>query len=98
METVYRQKMCAVLYPFAAKALQAGSLTQAEVAAAIATTAEGYSFPTNLGLNPPKGGLAHRNPAASFCADFVRGMSEQAFVQQLEDLARKSFAWPTKQL
>jgi hypothetical protein len=56
METVDRTKISKLLYPHAAAALKNGSLNAEDVSAAIASTAEGYSFPTNLDRDPPKGG------------------------------------------
>jgi ectoine hydroxylase-related dioxygenase (phytanoyl-CoA dioxygenase family) len=58
MEAIDRTEMCKALYP----ALQ--TLTEAEAANAIAATAEGYSFPTNLDRDPPIGGLAPKSQAA----------------------------------
>ena len=54
MEAVDRRAMSLALYP----ALRRLGLTEAEQAAAIAATAEGYAFPTNLDTDPPVGGLA----------------------------------------
>lgn len=58
MEAINRTAMCKALYPV----LQ--SLTPTEAANAIAATAEGYSFPTNLDRDPPLGGLAPKSQAA----------------------------------
>ena len=58
MESVDRLKMSVRLYP-ALKGLLAGqAITPAEADNAIAASAEGYSFPTNLDRDPPKGGMA----------------------------------------
>jgi ectoine hydroxylase-related dioxygenase (phytanoyl-CoA dioxygenase family) len=56
METVDRTRMSAALYPALLK-LQ-GQMSDEAVSNAIASCAEGYSFPTNLDLDPPLGGLA----------------------------------------
>jgi len=87
MESVDRQKMCGLLFPHAMKARQDGSLTQAELTAAIAASAEGYSFPTNLDLDPPKGGLAPESQHAFFIRALSEGLSEQAFVEGLARMA-----------
>ena len=58
MESIDRTRMCKALYP----ALL--TLAEAEAANAIAATAEGYSFPTNLDRDPPLGGLAPKSQAA----------------------------------
>lgn len=60
MESIDRTAMCKALYP----ALLASDLTDAQTAHAIAATAEGYSFPTNLDRDPPIGGLAPKSQAA----------------------------------
>ncbi len=60
METVDRVAMVKTLYPV----LRDGSLTQSQIACAIAASAEGYSFPTNLDRDPPVGGLAPKTQAA----------------------------------
>ena len=61
MESVDRLKMSLRLYP-ALKDLVAGkAISAAEADNAIAASAEGYSFPTNLDRDPPKGGMAPKN-------------------------------------
>lgn len=59
METVDRTRMVKALYP----ALLAGGLTPAQIANAIAASAEGYPFPTNLDRDPPLGGMAPKSQA-----------------------------------
>jgi ectoine hydroxylase-related dioxygenase (phytanoyl-CoA dioxygenase family) len=60
MEAIDRTAMCKALYP----ALLALDLAASQAANAIAATAEGYSFPTNLDRDPPLGGLAPKTQAA----------------------------------
>jgi ectoine hydroxylase-related dioxygenase (phytanoyl-CoA dioxygenase family) len=60
MEAIDRTAMCKALYP----ALLAATLSETQTANAIAATAEGYSFPTNLDQDPPLGGLAPKSQAA----------------------------------
>lgn len=87
METVDRRKMCDLIYPYAAEAVKKGTLTAAEIAAALASTAEGYAFPTNLDRDPPKGGLAPETQQA-FCARALsEGLNKQAFSAQLKAMA-----------
>jgi ectoine hydroxylase-related dioxygenase (phytanoyl-CoA dioxygenase family) len=64
MEAIDRTAMCKALYPVLLAAEADGSLTGAEIANAIAASAEGYSFPTNLDRDPPIGGLAPKSQAA----------------------------------
>jgi ectoine hydroxylase-related dioxygenase (phytanoyl-CoA dioxygenase family) len=58
MEAIDRTTMCKALYPVL------HTLTAEGAANAIAATAEGYSFPTNLDRDPPIGGLAPKSQAA----------------------------------
>ena len=53
MEQVDRARVVNAVYP----ALRQGSLGAAELAAAVAASAEGYPFPTNLDLDQPVDGL-----------------------------------------
>lgn len=63
METVDRTAMCKRLYPALRAAKRDGSLTEAQIACAVASSAEGYSFPTNLDRDPPLGGMAPKSQA-----------------------------------
>lgn len=63
METVDRDRMVRALYPVLLAAQTAGSLTAQQISAVIASSAEGYSFPTNLDRDPPLGGLAPKTMA-----------------------------------
>jgi ectoine hydroxylase-related dioxygenase (phytanoyl-CoA dioxygenase family) len=58
MESIDRTRMTGMLYPVLRRLRADGALSDAEVEAAIAASAEGYAFPTNLDRDPPIGGLA----------------------------------------
>ncbi|MCA9188905.1 MAG: phytanoyl-CoA dioxygenase family protein [Pirellulaceae bacterium] len=58
MESVDRTRMCLALYPALCELRDARQLSAERIASAIAASAEGYSFPTNLDRDPPIGGLA----------------------------------------
>jgi len=61
-----------------------------DVANVIASTAEGYPFPTNLDRNPPIGGLAPRT-MADFLAEAVReGWTDAQLDDVLAKLERKN--------
>ena len=64
METLDRDAMTLAIYPVLAKLTADGTLDRAQIQAAIAACAEGYSFPTNLDTDPPVGGLAPETQAA----------------------------------
>ncbi|MEN8895870.1 MAG: phytanoyl-CoA dioxygenase family protein [Yoonia sp.] len=87
METVDRRGMSNALYPAAIAAK--GTLTEAEMAAATAACAEGYSFPTNLDRDPPVGGLAPETQAALFARALEERMSEDAFTAALDAQAER---------
>jgi ectoine hydroxylase-related dioxygenase (phytanoyl-CoA dioxygenase family) len=92
METVDRQKMCKILYPYAVKSQRNGTLSLSELNAAIAAFAEGYSFPTNLDRDPPKGGLAPETQQAAFRRSIAAGVGDQDFAELLEEMQVKQLA------
>ncbi len=73
MEAADRDGMCRKLYPVVQGLLASGGLDEVSKHAAIASCAEGYSFPTNLDKDPPVGGLAPETQAALF----ERALSEE---------------------
>lgn len=62
METVDRTAMCTALYPVLHQWKQQGA-TERELRNVVAAAAEGYSFPADLDLDPPMGGLAPESQA-----------------------------------
>ncbi len=87
METVDRDKMCGLVYPVAQRALSENRVGQSDLVAAIGATAEGYSFPTNLDLDPPAQGLAPETQAAFFQRALREKMSSEAFSEHLNTMA-----------
>ena len=79
METIDRAKMCVLTYPSAAKYFEDQTLSISEIKAAIAATAEGYSFPTNLDNDPPVGGLAPETQQALFLRALESKMAKAEF-------------------
>ncbi|SUZ33383.1 hypothetical protein ROE7235_03153 [Roseibaca ekhonensis] len=92
METVDRRKMCKLLYPFALESRNDGTLNASELAATIAAAAEGYSFPTNLDRDPPKGGLAPETQQALFARAIAESMNDQEFASHLDQMSAKQTA------
>ncbi len=86
METVDRDRMCKLLYPHAVRARQEGKLDASELSAAIAATAEGYSFPTNLDRDPPTNGLAPETQAAFFERALLEEFDERSFGERLDQM------------
>jgi ectoine hydroxylase-related dioxygenase (phytanoyl-CoA dioxygenase family) len=87
METIDRSKMCKLLYPHAVLAQKNQNLSAGELNAAIAASAEGYSFPTNLDRDPPKGGLAPETQQALFARALSEDMSEKEFGKILDQMS-----------
>ena len=92
METINRAKMCVLTYPTAIKHFSEQTLSISEIKAAIAATAEGYSFPTNLDNDPPKGGLAPETQQALFVRALESGMDKIEFEKQLKLMENKKTA------
>jgi ectoine hydroxylase-related dioxygenase (phytanoyl-CoA dioxygenase family) len=92
METVDREKMCKLLYPHAVATQKNSTLNMSDLNAAIAAAAEGYSFPTNLDRDPPKGGLAPETQQALFARAIAEDWSVQEFVKMLDELRVKRLA------
>jgi ectoine hydroxylase-related dioxygenase (phytanoyl-CoA dioxygenase family) len=90
METVDRQAMSTALYPALLK-MQANGATGAEIANVIASSAEGYSFPTNLDRDQPVDGLA---PATQ--AELLAAAVEQQWPE--EKLESELTAWNGRRL
>ena len=84
METIDRAKMCVLTYPIAGKYFEDQTLSISEIKAAIAATAEGYSFPTNLDNDPPVGGLAPETQQGLFLRALESKMAKAEFENQLK--------------
>ncbi|MEM6897753.1 MAG: phytanoyl-CoA dioxygenase family protein [Pseudomonadota bacterium] len=80
MESVNRTAMVKALYPVLA------DLTGTARLNAIAASAEGYAFPTNLDSDPPVGGLAPKSQADRMREALEEGLSLEAFIDA-EDAA-----------
>lgn len=89
LENINRAGMCKKLFKPLAKAWRSESLTRAELDAVIASCAEGYSFPTNLDLDPPIGGLAPVTMQAILREAILNGKSKQEFKDQINELVNR---------
>lgn len=89
MEAVDRTRMAQGLYPVLLDMQNAGRLNQAQRDAAIAATAEGYAFPTNLDRDPPPSGHAPLSQAVHMQRALAAGTSPDEFAELLQDLAQK---------
>ena len=89
MLRIGREKMSATLYPALKAMLAEGSIDRAGADNAIASCAEGYSFPTNLDRDPPKGDLAPKTQAALFGEALDAGWPADRFKTELALQAEK---------
>jgi hypothetical protein len=85
MESLNRTKMCEVLYPVLLDRMQTQRITPEEADAVIASTAEGYPFPTNLDKDPPQGGLAPESQQALFRRALTESWSADRFTAAVRD-------------
>lgn len=89
MESVDRDAMCKAVYPALLAARNAASLDPAQIANAIAATAEGNSFPTNLDSDPPVGGLAPKTQNAMMTEALAEGVDPATFAARVDGHAAK---------
>lgn len=79
MESIDRVAMSRALYPALQVLLTSGRMTLAAAQHAVAACAEGYSFPTNLDLDPPLDGLAPQPAQALMRRALREGWPAPAF-------------------
>ena len=89
MENVDRLKMCLALYPTLRELLAAKAISAEAADNAIAASAEGYAFPTNLDRDPAIGGLAPRSQAALMRQALAEGWTPDAFAKAAEAQAQR---------
>ena len=84
MESVDRLKMSLKLYPALKGLIADNAITAAEADNAIAASAEGYSFPTNLDRDPPKGGMAPKSQQDLMRQALNENWDPEVFVNEAE--------------
>ncbi|MCY4048417.1 MAG: phytanoyl-CoA dioxygenase family protein [Hyphomicrobiales bacterium] len=89
METVNRHRISLALYPVLLKEKEQDALSETELANAVFACAEGYSFPTNLDLDPPIGGFAPKTQAQFMIEALEQGLSVGEFTAALDTLASR---------
>ncbi|WP_170361555.1 phytanoyl-CoA dioxygenase family protein [Ruegeria arenilitoris] len=92
MEAVDRRAMALEVFPSLIALKQRGELAGAELDAAIAATAEGYPFPTNLDTDPPIGGNAPESQADILRRAVVEGWTETILAEALSALHTRQAA------
>jgi ectoine hydroxylase-related dioxygenase (phytanoyl-CoA dioxygenase family) len=88
METVDRTAMCAALYPVLQERQRHGA-TERELRNVVAASAEGYSFPADLDLDPPVGGLAPESQAQFVLRCLAAGTGPSEVEDGLREMARR---------
>lgn len=90
METIDRLAMCRAIYEPLRFSWAANQLSMAQLDAVIASTAEGYSFPTNLDRDPPVGGLAPKTQQVLLKEHVLMSADRTDFLRELDaQLGRK---------
>ena len=72
------------LYPALKDLLADQAITPAEADNAVAASAEGYSFPTNLDRDPPIGGMAPKSQQDLMRQALKENWSPEMFVDEAE--------------
>jgi hypothetical protein len=85
METIDRVKMCKRTFEPFKRLVSTAQLGGPALDAAIAATAEGYSFPTNLDSDPPEGGLAPQTQAALLKEAILGDWTPESFDARLAE-------------
>ena len=80
MESINRVDMCKMIYPVFLN----GTLSKSQIQAAIASTGEGYPFPTSLDTDPPVGGLAPQSQQQLMHQGLDEGWSADQFNAALD--------------
>ena len=89
MEHVDRLRMCRTLYPALQRLAIDQQMSAESIDRAVACCAEGYSFPTDLDLDPPIGGLAPESQQALMRRALAEAWSVERFEQALAMQAQK---------
>lgn len=92
MEIVDRLVMSKLVYPQLLALQQANLLTEQQIQHAVAATAEGYAFPTNLDRDPPIGGLAPMNQQALMLEALAAQWSPERFEEALDEHADRRWS------
>lgn len=85
MESLNRTRMCESLYPVLLDQLRSEKMTRLEIDAVIASSGEGYPFPTNLDRDPPRGGLAPESQQGLFRRALTEQWSTEKFVSAVRE-------------
>jgi hypothetical protein len=88
METVDRVRMAQALYASLLQLCGTAQMPAADLDAAVAASAEGYAFPTNLDRDPPIGGLAPQSQQDLMRSALAQGHTPAQFNATLQAQAQ----------
>jgi ectoine hydroxylase-related dioxygenase (phytanoyl-CoA dioxygenase family) len=89
METVDRVRMASALYPTLLEMQTHGQIEEDQLNCAVAATAEGYAFPTNLDRDPPISGLAPESQQDMMLRALQEKWPVDAFQQTQQTMGNK---------
>ncbi|WP_350545362.1 phytanoyl-CoA dioxygenase family protein [Pseudoalteromonas sp. 5-MNA-CIBAN-0065] len=92
MESINREAMCQTLYGTLCHKWQTGQLDEEALKAVVACTADGYSFPTNLDLDPPYNEAAPQTQQQHLLLAIQQNTPAIEFFAILESLRSKRLA------
>lgn len=84
LEAINREIMCEAVYDALKHAWATKTLSTAQLDAVIASTAEGYPFPTNLDRDPPIGGLAPKSQQELLKEHILNSSDREVFLADLK--------------
>ena len=89
MESIDRERVTAAIYASLRKAKEVEGFCARQLANAIASSAEGYSFPTNLDRDQPIGGLAPLTQAELVAQAIAEDWDEERLVRAIAEQAHR---------
>ena len=89
METIDRERVAGAIFGSLRKAKEVGGFSERQIANAIASSAEGYSFPTNLDRDQPIGGLAPLTQAEIVAQAIAEDWDEDKLVKAIAEQAQR---------
>ena len=92
MESVDRLRMALALYPTLLDMQSASALNTEQLECVVASSAEGYAFPTNLDRDPPLSGLAPESQQSLMLRALHERWPIDTFNQTLQTQAEKKLA------
>ncbi|MDJ0757529.1 MAG: phytanoyl-CoA dioxygenase family protein [Ardenticatenaceae bacterium] len=92
METINRLKMIEAVYPVLLRRKLDGSISNRECGDTVTSTADGYSFPTNLDSDPPLGGNAPETAAQMVHRALNESWSLEQLMAELKSYAKRRLA------